>query len=97
MSGIWRSSKPTFTSNLLPVVVNGTCGSSEARILIRQPEYTANINEPINDNAKNKIEKDVFVDGLLSSASIEKLVTSLKKYQDYFGRNQIEFYEIVEM
>ena len=49
------------------VVVNGTCGLFEARILIRQPEYTANINEPINDNAKNKIEKDVFVDGLIHS------------------------------
>ena len=42
-----------------------------------------------------RLGTDVFVDGLLSSASIEKLVTSLKKYQDYFGRNQIEFYEIV--
>ena len=42
-----------------------------------------------------RLGTDVFVDGLLSSASIEKLVTSLKKYQDYFNRNQIEFYEIV--
>ena len=42
-----------------------------------------------------RLGTDVFVDGLLSSASIEKLVTSLKKSQDYFGRNQIEFYEIV--
>ena len=42
-----------------------------------------------------RLGTDVFVDGLLTSASIEKLVTSLKKYQDYFGRNQIEFYEIV--
>ena len=42
-----------------------------------------------------RLGTDVFVDGLLTSASIEKLVTSLKKYQDYFNRNQIEFYEIV--
>ena len=42
-----------------------------------------------------RLGTDVFVDGLLSSASIEKLVTSLKKYQNYFNRNQIEFYEIV--
>ena len=42
-----------------------------------------------------RLGTDVFVDGLLSKASIEKLVTSLKKYQDYFNRNQIEFYEIV--
>ena len=42
-----------------------------------------------------RLGTDVFVDGLLSSASIEKLVTSLKKYQDYFNRHQIEFYEIV--
>ena len=42
-----------------------------------------------------RLGTDVFVDGLLSSASIEKLVTSLKKYQDHFNRNQIEFYEIV--
>ena len=41
-----------------------------------------------------RLGTDVFVDGLLTSASIEKLVTSLKKYQDYFNRNQIEFYEI---
>ncbi|MGB0752975.1 MAG: Ppx/GppA phosphatase family protein, partial [Gammaproteobacteria bacterium] len=43
----------------------------------------------------SRLGTDVFVDGLLSSASIEKLVNSLKKYQDYFNRNQIEFYEIV--
>ena len=42
-----------------------------------------------------RLGTDVFVDGLLSKVSIEKLVTSLKKYQDYFNRNQIEFYEIV--
>ncbi|MFL2727083.1 MAG: Ppx/GppA phosphatase family protein [Gammaproteobacteria bacterium] len=42
-----------------------------------------------------RLGTDVFVDGLLSKASIEKLVTSLKKYQDYFNRNDIEFYEIV--
>ena len=42
-----------------------------------------------------RLGTDVFVDGLLSKASIEKLVSSLKKYQDYFNRNQIEFYEIV--
>ena len=42
-----------------------------------------------------RLGTDVFVDGLLTSASIEKLVTSLKKYQDYFNRNQIEFYEIL--
>ena len=42
-----------------------------------------------------RLGTDVFVDGLLSKASIEKLVTSLKKYQNYFNRNQIEFYEIV--
>ena len=42
-----------------------------------------------------RLGTDVFVDGLLTSTSIEKLVTSLKKYQDYFNRNQIEFYEIV--
>ena len=42
-----------------------------------------------------RLGTDVFVDGQLSSASIEKLVTSLKKYQNYFNRNQIEFYEIV--
>ena len=42
-----------------------------------------------------RLGTDVFVDGQLSSASIEKLVTSLKKYQDYFNMNQIEFYEIV--
>ena len=42
-----------------------------------------------------RLGTDVFVDGLLSSVSIEKLVTSLKKYQNYFNRNQIEFYEIV--
>ena len=42
-----------------------------------------------------RLGTDVFVDGLLTSASIEKLVTSLKKYQYYFNRNQIEFYEIV--
>ena len=42
-----------------------------------------------------RLGTDVFVDGLLSSASIEKLVNSLKKYQDYFNRHQIEFYEIV--
>ena len=42
-----------------------------------------------------RLGTDVFVDGLLTSASIEKLVTSLKNYQDYFNRNQIEFYEIV--
>jgi len=42
-----------------------------------------------------RLGTDVFVDGLLSKASIEKLVSSLKKYQDYFNRNDIEFYEIV--
>ena len=42
-----------------------------------------------------RLGTDVFVDGLLSKVSIEKLVTSLKNYQDYFNRNQIEFYEIV--
>jgi len=42
-----------------------------------------------------RLGTDVFVDGLLSKTSIEKLVSSLKKYQDYFNRNQIEFYEIV--
>jgi len=42
-----------------------------------------------------RLGTDVFVDGLLSKVSIEKLVSSLKKYQDYFNRNQIEFYEIV--
>jgi exopolyphosphatase/guanosine-5'-triphosphate,3'-diphosphate pyrophosphatase len=42
-----------------------------------------------------RLGTDVFVDGLLSKVSIEKLVISLKKYQDYFNRNQIEFYEIV--
>lgn len=42
-----------------------------------------------------RLGTDVFVDGLLSKVSIEKLVTSLKKYQDYFNKNQIEFYEIV--
>ena len=42
-----------------------------------------------------RLGTDVFVDGLLSKASIEKLVSSLKKYQDYFNRNNIEFYEIV--
>ena len=42
-----------------------------------------------------RLGTDVFVDGLLSKASIDKLVSSLKKYQDYFNRNQIEFYEIV--
>ena len=42
-----------------------------------------------------RLGTDVFVDGLLTSASIEKLVTSLKKYQDYFNKHQIEFYEIV--
>ena len=42
-----------------------------------------------------RLGTDVFVDGLLSKASIEKLVSSLKKYQDYFNRNEIEFYEIV--
>ena len=42
-----------------------------------------------------RLGTDVFVDGLLSKVSIEKLVTSLKKYQDYFKKNQIEFYEIV--
>ena len=42
-----------------------------------------------------RLGTDVFVDGLLSKVSIEKLVISLKKYQDYFSRNQIEFYEIV--
>ena len=42
-----------------------------------------------------RLGTDVFVDGMLSKASIEKLVSSLKKYQDYFNSNQIEFYEIV--
>jgi len=42
-----------------------------------------------------RLGTDVFVDGLLSKVSIEKLVSSLKKYQDYFNSNQIEFYEIV--
>ena len=42
-----------------------------------------------------RLGTDVFVDGLLSKVSIEKLVISLKKYQDYFNKNQIEFYEIV--
>ena len=42
-----------------------------------------------------RLGTDVFVDGLLSKVSIEKLVTSLKRYQDYFTKNQIEFYEIV--
>ena len=42
-----------------------------------------------------RLGTDVFVDGLLSKVSIEKLVISLKKYQDYFTKNQIEFYEIV--
>ena len=42
-----------------------------------------------------RLGTDVFVDGLLSKASIKKLVSSLKKYQDYFNRNHIEFYEIV--
>ena len=42
-----------------------------------------------------RLGTDVFVDGLLSKESIEKLVISLKKYQDYFNRNEIEFYEIV--
>ncbi len=42
-----------------------------------------------------RLGTDVFVDGQLSKVSIEKLVTSLKKYQDYFNRNEIEFYEIV--
>jgi len=42
-----------------------------------------------------RLGTDVFVDGQLSKDSIEKLVTSLKKYQDYFNRNEIEFYEIV--
>ena len=50
-------------------------------------------NESIRTPAR--LGTDVFVDGLLSKASIEKLVSSLKKYQDYFNRNQIEFYEIV--
>ena len=42
-----------------------------------------------------RLGTDVFVDGQLSKASIKKLVNSLKKYQDYFNRHQIEFYEIV--
>ena len=42
-----------------------------------------------------RLGTDVFVDGLLSKKSIKKLVSSLKKYQYYFNRNQIEFYEIV--
>ena len=42
-----------------------------------------------------RLGTDVFVDGMLSKASIEKLVSSLKKYQRYFNSNQIEFYEIV--
>ena len=42
-----------------------------------------------------RLGTDVFVDGQLSKVSIKKLVTSLKKYQDYFNRNEIEFYEIV--
>ena len=50
-------------------------------------------NESIRTPAR--LGTDVFVDGLLSKASIEKLVSSLKKYQDYFNRNEIEFYEIV--
>jgi len=50
-------------------------------------------NESIRTPAR--LGTDVFVDGLLSKTSIEKLVSSLKKYQDYFNRNEIEFYEIV--
>lgn len=42
-----------------------------------------------------RLGTDVFVDGQLSKVSIQKLVTSLKKYQDYFNRNEIDFYEIV--
>ena len=42
-----------------------------------------------------RLGTDVFVDGQLSKASIKKLVSSLKKYQDYFNKHQIEFYEIV--
>lgn len=42
-----------------------------------------------------RLGTDVFVDGQLSKASIKKLVSSLKKYQNYFNKHQIEFYEIV--
>ena len=42
-----------------------------------------------------RLGTDVFVDGQLSKTSIKKLVSSLKKYQDYFNKHQIEFYEIV--
>jgi exopolyphosphatase/guanosine-5'-triphosphate,3'-diphosphate pyrophosphatase len=42
-----------------------------------------------------RLGTDVFVDGQLSKASIKKLVSSLKKYQNYFNKYQIEFYEIV--
>ena len=42
-----------------------------------------------------RLGTDVFVDGKLSKASIKKLVSSLKKYQNYFNKHQIEFYEIV--
>ena len=42
-----------------------------------------------------RLGTDVFVDGQLSNTSIKKLITSLKKYQNYFNKNEIEFYEIV--
>ena len=50
-------------------------------------------NESIRTPAR--LGTDVFVDGQLSKASIKKLVSSLKKYQNYFNKHQIEFYEIV--
>ena len=42
-----------------------------------------------------RLGTDVFVDGQLSNTSIKKLITSLKEYQNYFSKNEIEFYEIV--
>ena len=40
-----------------------------------------------------RLGTDVFVDGQLSNTSIKKLITSLKEYQNYFSKNEIEFYE----
>ena len=37
-----------------------------------------------------RLGTDVFVDGQLSNTSIKKLITSLKKYQNYFSKNEIE-------